>query len=241
MVFVLDYRAYFFILSIIGFFIWSDSESLRALFVSFFVIFVGIYLLLKSFDQSKIFITTFPSEISMEKISSRFCRKQKTWMACMFLVNLRTNMPFIQIGPIIKQKNDRCICFFPFLLSKIDNWRYANVQIQTDKKISRQKITFVLIPFLISIIFFHYVINDPEKYVYRGEGPFARPQFYMSLIPVFMLMTFNILYFLFGYFVIIKVNHNNLIYYVIYYVAVIFGSAIVTLFGFALIGQFFWG
>lgn len=109
------------------------------------------------------------------------------------------------------------------------------------KKISRQKITFFFIPFLISIIFFHYVINDLEEYVYRGEGPFARPQFDMSLIPVFMLITFNILYFLFGYFAIIKANHKNLIYYVMYYVAVIFGSAIVTIFGFALIGQFFWG
>lgn len=56
--------AIFFILSIIGFFIWSDSGSLRALFGSLFVLFVGIYLLLKSFDQSEIFITTFPSEIS---------------------------------------------------------------------------------------------------------------------------------------------------------------------------------
>jgi len=31
-----------------------------------------------------------------------------------------------------------------------------------------------------------------------------------------MLMTFNILYFLFGYFLIIKPNHNNLSYYFVF-------------------------
>lgn len=109
------------------------------------------------------------------------------------------------------------------------------------KKISRQKITFFFIPFLISIIFFHYVINDPEEYVYRGEGGFARPQFDTTLFSVSVLMTFNILYFLFGYFAIIKDNHDNLFNYVMFYVAVILLSAFLTISAFAFIGLHFLG
>jgi formate hydrogenlyase subunit 3/multisubunit Na+/H+ antiporter MnhD subunit len=83
-------------------------------------------------------------------------------------------------------------------------------------KIFWQKIIFFFIPLLISIIFFYFVINYSEEYVYRGEGPFAPPGFDTKLVEVFMLTTFNILYFLFGYFLIIKPNHNNLSYYFVF-------------------------